>query len=155
GPHRGGPPASSQADTVERVLRLAPENLNRLLGLASESLVDSRWLRPFADSFQQLKRHQAELGQQLELLRESMSQERNGKRSSDACLQSLKQLAICQKFLSERLQDLELFDRRSAHLSQRLYLEVLRTRMRPFSDAVRRFPRMVRDLAKSLNKQVT
>jgi two-component system sensor histidine kinase and response regulator WspE len=55
---------------------------------------------------------------------------------------------------SERLQELDLFDRRSAHLSQRMYLEVLRTRMRPFSDGVRRFPRMVRDLARAVGKQV-
>ena len=47
-----------------------------------------------------------------------------------------------------------MFDRRSAHLSQRMYLEVLRTRMRPFSDGVRRFPRMVRDVARSLGKEV-
>ena len=47
-----------------------------------------------------------------------------------------------------------MFDRRSAHLSQRMYLEVLRTRMRPFSDGVRRFPRMVRDLARALGKEV-
>ena len=50
--------------------------------------------------------------------------------------------------------ELDAFDRRSAHLSHRLYLEVLRTRMRPFSDGVRRFPRMVRDLARSLGKEV-
>jgi len=153
-PARAG--AHRNPEAAERVLRLAPENLNRLLGLASESLVDSRWLRPFADSFQQLKRHQAELGQQLESLRQTLDQEkRDPAQAPEVCAEAVKQLAICQKFLSERLQDLALFDRRSAHLSQRLYLEVLRTRMRPFSDAVRRFPRMVRDLAKSLGKQVS
>ena len=63
-------------------------------------------------------------------------------------------VAGCQQFLADRLQELDAFDRRSAQLSQRLYLEVLRTRMRPFSDGVRRFPRMVRDLARALGKEV-
>ena len=63
-------------------------------------------------------------------------------------------VAGCQQFLADRLQELDLFDRRSAHLSQRMYLEVLRTRMRPFSDGVRHFPRMVRDLARALGKEV-
>jgi two-component system sensor histidine kinase and response regulator WspE len=63
-------------------------------------------------------------------------------------------LAESQKFLADRMEELDLFDRRSAHLSHRLYLEVLRTRMRPFGDGVRRFPRMVRDLALSLGKEV-
>jgi two-component system sensor histidine kinase and response regulator WspE len=149
-----GSSTGRHAESAERVLRLAPENLNRLLGLAGESLVESRWLRPFADSFQQLKRHQMELAQQLESLKQSLTHERMGERSSQQCADALRQLAICQKFLAERVQDLDMFDRRSAQLSQRLYLEVLRTRMRPFSDGVRRFPRMVRDLARSLGKQV-
>src|SRR5206468_1115593 len=63
-------------------------------------------------------------------------------------------LSECQQFLSQRMEELDIFDRRSAHLSHRLYLEVLRTRMRPFADGVRRFPRMVRDLARSLGKEV-
>ena len=66
----------------------------------------------------------------------------------------LRKLGDCQQFLAERMEELDLFDRRSAQLSHRLYLEVLRTRMRPFSDGVSRFPRMVRDLARSLGKNV-
>src|SRR5204862_3478962 len=56
--------------------------------------------------------------------------------------------------LTSRLEELDLYDRRSAHLSHRLYLEVLRTRMRPFSEGVRRFPRMLRDLSRALGKKV-
>jgi two-component system sensor histidine kinase and response regulator WspE len=63
-------------------------------------------------------------------------------------------VAGCQQFLADRLQELDLFDRRSAHLSQRMYLEVLRTRMRPFGDGVRHFSRMVRDLARAVGKEV-
>src|SRR5256714_5373008 len=44
--------ANRKAETPERVLRLTADSLNRLLGLAGESLVESRGLRPFADSLQ-------------------------------------------------------------------------------------------------------
>jgi two-component system, chemotaxis family, sensor histidine kinase and response regulator WspE len=40
--------AGPKTDAPDRVLRLTAENLNRLLGLAGESLVESRWLRPFS-----------------------------------------------------------------------------------------------------------
>src|SRR5437588_7150528 len=60
----------------------------------------------------------------------------------------------CQQLLADRVEEMDGFDRRSAQLSHRLYLEVLRTRMRPFAEGVRRFPRMVRDLARSLGKQI-
>src|SRR5207244_4104717 len=51
----------AKVEPPDRVLRLTAENLNRLLGLAGESLVVSRWLHPFADSMLRLKRRQSEL----------------------------------------------------------------------------------------------
>jgi len=55
------------------VLRLTAENLNRLLGLAGESLVESRWLRPFSESMQRLKRMQADSERTLAGLRQSLA----------------------------------------------------------------------------------
>ena len=143
-----------QSESPERVVRLTAENLNRLLGLAGESLVDSRWLGPFAQSLQRLKRHHMELEQQLERLRQVLGAEGLEERTNAYFVELFRQLTDAKQFLSDRSQELDLFDRRSAQLSQRLYLEVLRTRMRPFSDGVRRFPRMVRDLARSLGKEI-
>ena len=146
--------ALHKADPAERVLRLGAENLNRLLGLAGEALVESRWLRPFADSLQQLKRSHTDLAQQVERLRRSFDGVLLSE-VSQSCFSDLAQhLTQTQHRLTERIQELDKFDRRSAHLSQRLYLEVLRTRMRPFGEGVRRFPRMVRDLARALGKEV-
>jgi len=135
-------------------LRLTAENLNRLLSLAGESLVESRWLRPFADSLQRLKRQQAELSEKLSGLRETFDGEKLPDRAAHQLADLLGQVAQCKQSLAERIEELDSYDRRSAHLSHRLYLEVLRTRMRPFADGVSRFPRMVRDLARSLGKEV-
>ncbi len=59
----------------------------------------------------------------------------------------------CQEVLSDRLREIEMFDRRSIDLSNRLYEEALACRMRPFADGVQGFPRMVRDVARSLGKE--
>ena len=148
------PVATHRNETPERVVRLTAENLNRLLGLAGESLVESRWLRPFADSLQHLTRQHTELSEKLDDLRQHVREADLSGRAEQQVGELAQKVAGCQQFLSHRLQELDLFDRRSAHLSQRMYLEVLRTRMRPFSDGVRRFPRMVRDLARAIGKQV-
>jgi two-component system sensor histidine kinase and response regulator WspE len=121
--------------------------------LAGESLVESRWLGPFAGSLQRLKRQMLELGEKFNELREGMSNKALPERSQVQFAELAKALANSQQVLAERIQELDMFDRRSAHLSHRLYLEVLRTRMRPFGDGVGRFPRMVRDLARSLGKE--
>jgi two-component system sensor histidine kinase and response regulator WspE len=154
-PQKTRPPSAGRKDeSTDRVLRLTAENLNRLLGLAGESLVESRWLRPFAASLERLKRHHADLSHKIEVLRENVSAENSSPAVENHLSELLRQVAECQHYLAERLQELDLYDRRSAHLSHRLYLEVLRTRMRPFADGTRRFPRMVRDLARSLGKEV-
>lgn len=153
-PSNPGPVALRKSEGAERVLRLTADNLNRLLGLAGESLVESRWLHPFAGSMLRLKRMQSDLTQTLEGLRDSLEPCDLSERASGQLSEAIGQISECRQFLTERLGDLELYDRRSANLSHRLYLEVLQCRMRPFGDGIRRFPRMVRDLARSLGKNV-
>ena len=149
------PPAvAAQLEDTDRVLRLTAENLNRLLGLAGEALVESRWLRPFGESLQRLKRMQTDLERTLDGLRQSSAGEQLSEPMRDQLTGLFQQVTAAQQFLHARLQELESHDRRVASLSNRLYLEVLRTRMRPFSDGVRRFPRMVRDLGRELGKEV-
>lgn len=151
-----GPPNATIAkrEDSDRFLRLTAENLNRLLALAGESLVESRWLRPFSESMQRLKRMQSEMERTLDNLRQSAEVEKLPDSARARLGELFKQFGDTRSFLNDRLQELDLYDRRSANLSNRLYLEVLRTRMRPFGDGAQRFPRMVRDLARSLGKQV-
>ena len=142
------------APGAERVVRLNAENLNRLLGLAGESLTESRWVRPFADSLQRLNRRHVELARHLGLLQETIQRDTSPDHVNSRFKELFRELGASQQFLTERMQELEIYDRRSAQLSHRLYLEALRTRMRPFADCIRRFPRMARDLARSLDKEV-
>jgi two-component system sensor histidine kinase and response regulator WspE len=135
------------------MLRVTPENLNRLLGLAGESLVESRWLQPFSDSLLRLKRMHYQLCASLDQLREILPVDAH--EPAEAALKTARQQALeCRQFLSQRLDELETFDRRTADLSHRLYEGALECRMRPFVDGTRAFPRMVRDLARQLGKQV-
>ncbi len=148
------PIPAPKTESSQRVLRLTADNLNRLLGLAGESLVESRWLHPFAGSLLRLKRMQSDLDQTLHGLRDSLGTNNLSERADGQINEAITQVRECRQFLSDRLVDLEMFDRRSANLSNRLYLEVLQCRMRPFGDGIRRFPRMVRDLARSLGKKI-
>lgn len=138
----------------ERVLRLNAQQLNRLLGLAGESLVESRRLQPFADSMLRLKRLQSDLLNSIENLRESFPPGQLPRRVEDQLNETIIRAAECGRLLSERMVDLEMHDRRTSNVAQRLYREALQCRMRPFAEGVRRFPRMVRDLARELGKQV-
>jgi two-component system sensor histidine kinase and response regulator WspE len=141
-------------DNPERVLRVTAGNLNRLLSLSGESLVESRWLKPFAESMLRLKRVQRSSGRSLDKLHEGLSAFALDEQTRTALDEVRRQLAECQRMLSDQLAELEIFDRRSVNLSQRLYDEALACRMCPFAEGVGGHARMVRDLGRSLGKQV-
>ncbi|MFM0305214.1 hybrid sensor histidine kinase/response regulator [Paraburkholderia sediminicola] len=151
-------PASNEASVPStdpgRMLRVRADNLDRLLSLSGESLVESRWLKPFAQSMLRVKRVQRDGSRALDQLHETLADLKLDPRAH-AALEELRRLtAESQHLLAERLADLESFDRRSTHLSQQLYDAALQCRMRPFGDGTSGLARMVRDVARSLGKKV-
>ena len=155
------PPAAEEAAHVprarrasDRVLRVSAENLNRLLSLAGESLVESRWIEPFGESLLKLKRVQHDLGKTLELVRGALSDRAPEHQALIALASAQRRVADNEQFLALRLAELEMFDRRSINLAHRLYEEALACWMRPFADGVAGLPRLVRDLARSLGRRV-
>jgi two-component system sensor histidine kinase and response regulator WspE len=143
----------SMLPSTERVVRVEAENLNRIMALSGELLVEAKWLQPFADSLALLKDRQKDLQAIIEALRLQLSEA--GQSSSMELVERARlKERECRDTLSERLGELELYALRTTNLSYRLYREVIGSNMRPFSDALVAFPRMVRDLATGLGKQV-
>lgn len=133
--------------------RVRADTLNRLLSLSGESLVESRWLKPFAESMLRVKRAQRDAARSLDLMYEQFADDLDA-----GMLASMNEvrhmLNDLQRSLAERMDEFDRFERRSTHIAEQLYDEALQCRMRPFGDATRAYPRIVRDLARSLGKQV-
>ncbi|MXN73697.1 response regulator [Burkholderia sp. 4701] len=133
--------------------RVRADSLDRLLSLSGESLVESRWLKPFAESMLRVKRAQRDAARSLDGLVERFTDTLD-----TGALASLNEvrhmLNDLQRAFAERMDELDRFERRSTHIAGQLYDEALQCRMRPFGDATRAYPRVVRDLARSLGKQV-
>ena len=146
--------AQMLAIPTDRVVRVTAENLNRIMGLAGESLVEANWLQPFADSFTALKSRQLELARLLETVHTTLANTLINSESQQVLDTARRKAQECREMLTDRLGELELYARRTTNLSDRLYREVIASHMRPFVDGVQSFPRMVRDLARGLNKQV-
>lgn len=148
-------PAMPSPDSTmqDRVVRVSAENLNRMMGLAGESLIGANWLPAFSDALMLLRSRQLELAKSLEALQQQMFDNSTFQEGTlfDTARQKERE---CRDLLSNRLTELEGFVQRSTNLSDRLYREVIATHMRPFEDGVQGFARMVRDIARKLNKQV-
>ncbi|WP_353186656.1 hybrid sensor histidine kinase/response regulator [Bosea sp. (in: a-proteobacteria)] len=146
-------PAAAAEAPGERMVRVTADSLNRLLGLAGESLMAARRLRPFNDGLLRLHRVQGELTRHLDALRAALPSDA-GERASQALSALQLRLEEGRAILAERLDELDIVDRRAGDLANRLYDETLASRMRPFEDGVRHFSRTVRDLGRALGKPV-
>jgi two-component system sensor histidine kinase and response regulator WspE len=145
----------------ERMLRVTADNIDRLLALSGEALVESHWLRPFGDALQRSRRLQMRAMQALDALQATLGAGNHdagdprhaGAQPASALAEARRLLDESHRQLTTRAAELEQFDHRAGRLSRRLYDTALASRMRPLSDALGGYSRMVRDLARSLGKQ--
>ena len=138
----------------ERVLRVTADTLNKLLGLSSETLVESHWIAPFGASMLRLRRMQAGAVQALDSARAALAGQALDARAQAALDDAYRIVGQCQQELAQRTGEVDEFGWRMGHLAQRLYDTALACRMRPFGDGVGGLARMVRDLGRSLGKQI-
>lgn len=146
--------ADAPNEAHEQVLRITSVHLNRLLGLTGEALVESRWLRPFTESMLKLKRLHYDIGRSVETLRGALPENALNEQSVHALNEVRRLVLQSQHGMSKRLAELEMHDHRASNLAHLMYSEAMSCRMRPFTDGVLWLPRMARDVARTLGKQV-
>ncbi len=138
----------------DRTIRVTAGKIERLIGQAGEVVVNAGWLPSFSEGLLKLKKNHMELFSVLDDLREEILQSGCDPVLADFANEARQKTKECSLILAEKLNQIDVFNSSSASLSDRLYHEVISVRMRPFSDGVKGFPRMVRDLARDLNKKV-
>jgi two-component system sensor histidine kinase and response regulator WspE len=146
---KSAPPAA------EAVVRVTAQSLSRLMGLAGESLVQARWLELFAAALLRLKKHQDQLATALAALDQCLIGDGQPERAASLLAEARQESGRCRDVLADRLRDFQDHAAQAEDLNSRLYREVIASRMRPFADGTQAFPRLVRDMARSLGKVVT
>ncbi|MDP8244354.1 MAG: hybrid sensor histidine kinase/response regulator [Candidatus Hinthialibacter antarcticus] len=145
---------NESARDKDRFVRVSEQHLSRLLGLAGETLVETRWLRPFSDSLLKLRHAQTEVSTTVERLKIFADSNPSGAPYAYPLQEIDEQLNECRNAVTNLYNDFELHARRTVRTSNNLYRSVVASKLRPFTDGVRPFPRMVRDIAQSLGKKV-
>lgn len=141
-------------ETGERVLRVTAERLNSLLDLSSKSLVETLRLKPHLATMQRLKRMQSNSLRALENLNGHLKDHALSLEAQEALEDARRLLAESQQLLAEKNAELDEFAWQASQRAQVLYDTALACRMRPFADVLTGQVRMVRDLGRSLGKQV-
>ncbi|MBX3389283.1 MAG: hybrid sensor histidine kinase/response regulator [Phycisphaeraceae bacterium] len=156
-----GPAREAPSEGSATSVRVASDVLNRMLSLAGESTVEASRMQGLRALSENLRSRERALENGIESLREQVHEaRRRGKpEQSDAELDTMLESLGTEtgRLRGAVLEHSARFDetmRRVEELSGALYTEVLRSRMRPFTEGTTAFPRMVRDIARQLNKSV-
>ncbi|HCE44683.1 MAG TPA: hybrid sensor histidine kinase/response regulator [Lentisphaeria bacterium] len=169
-PSTAGRPGTAHAQTHEKpvqraaaeksvpeqdaVVRIAADKMNRLMGLAAESLVGVKRLQGFEKKIHGHKRRLLEIA----ALIDQIEQETVNSEHAAGIMRILKDLQgrhnEYYREYTEYSADFSEHSRTMDNFSDSLYREVVSCRMRPFVEGVSEFPRAVRDLSRSLGKKV-
>jgi two-component system sensor histidine kinase and response regulator WspE len=136
------PPERAEARSV----RVNAESLDRMMQLAGESMVEGRRSPVLRRSLASVRRDLTRAREQLEHALRRHDAARSG--------EALAAVARAETALAERIAEMDAYFRRTEEVSTELYHQVVGSRMRPFSEGVAGFPRMVRDLARQMGKEV-
>ncbi|MFM7480222.1 MAG: response regulator [Planctomycetota bacterium] len=139
-------PAAAPAPTSGDVsVMVRTRSLDRLMRLSSESLVESRRLEGVQQRLHAIRRGER-------ALEDLFDRRRAGGVIADDELQAAHHRVRAE--VAQLDADLQAHVRRSEELGSALHHEAIQSRMRPFADACVTVPRTVRDLARSLGKDV-
>lgn len=155
----------SKADALDRemgasaalsntIAAMGLRQLDRLMALAGESMVEARWIGTHIQNMHRLKRLQTELLSNIDKLRESLHGIKLPEISQILLGDVQSKANFCRALLTEKVSELDVYDRRTASRAERLHREVMISRMRPFGDCLVHLPRLARDVARLLGKSV-
>lgn len=139
---------------TDRHLRVSSQGMNRILALASEAMVESRWLPALTTSLSRLKRQQDEIWYTLEKFRLQLPENGIPATIAAGLSEISAKLKRNQGFLGNQIGELTEHSTHSVSISYRLHNEIITNRMQPLSEGLIGLPRLVRDLARKLNKSV-
>ena len=144
--------SSSPRQSASEFVRVTAKNLNHMVDLAAECLVESHNLENSTEHLASMHSVHQSLASALDALK-------NRVRSAgdDAALSALgeveHQATLASERFTEHLEGFKDYIHRNSRLAESLYQESIASRMRPFGEAVEAYPRMVRDISKSIGKK--
>ncbi len=141
-------PKEIEEEETESVVRVTAEKLDRLLKASGQAMVETRQGEGIAGMIMTMKNHFIRLGGFVSEL------ERKHLLSNEIRKRCHEDMQHASKDINRLIVAFEqYFSEISVH-TETLYDELVGIRMRPFEDGLAGFPRMVREVARSLNKKV-
>lgn len=146
-------PLPRPAPRAEPTVRVAAKHIDRWMGLAGDAVIEASRLHEVSTQWSRYRSRESALMRAIDHLAQRLVA--TADRETATLLHEARMAAQeCRNLAKKQREDVDELARRAEELSRRMHGEALASRMRPFSDGVTAFPRMVRDLARRLGKEV-
>jgi two-component system sensor histidine kinase and response regulator WspE len=136
--------AAGEQPGTQRHIRIAADRFDKIMSMASETLVASRTLAGYGIEFER-RRHA--IARALQVLDDPQSETA----ARTAAIRELDRQALA---MAVDVAEFDQIARAHERTAEDLYRSVLAGRLRPFSDGIRAASRLVRDTSRELGKQV-
>ena len=140
--------------TMDRLLRVSSQGMSRILALASEAMIESRWLPSITITINRVKRQQDEAWYALEKIRAQLTGSGIAPALDSGLADIAAKLKRNQDFFARQIIELTEHSSHAVNIAHRLHHEVISNRMQPLSEGLIGLPRLVRDLSRQLGKTV-
>lgn len=144
--NRSGP------NSMDRLLRVSSQGMSQILALASEAMIESRWLPTITSTITRVKRQQDEVWYALEKIRAQLAGSGISPALDSALSDIVTKLKRSQDYFAHQIIELTEHSTHAVTIGHRLHQEILRNRMQPLSEGIIGLPRLVRDLARQQGK---
>ena len=145
-------PAKTSADG-ERIVRVGSANMDRIMSLSGELFVQTGQLDTVSRDMLRMKTSADHINSLLDSAFHAAEQGLPA-RAVELILETKRYHSNCEKNVTENINNFDTLRRQLLGSSGRLYREIIASKMRPFADCVHGFPRMVRDISKTLGKVI-
>lgn len=148
------PAQNTQNAADDDSIKVSFDYLNRLMSLSAESLIENRRIHSVQSDISQIKNDTQNAVFKIDSCILELEASNGSKEVLSALKTSKRILENALVKIATNLETLVEYSNKNTDLSDRLHSEAVSGTMRPISDILVAVPRMVRDLAKSLNKQI-
>nr|MBF0222165.1 response regulator [Desulfobulbaceae bacterium] len=137
-----------------RTLRISAHSISRMMGLAGEAMIESRWLPQFSDKLSRLRRLQDDTYYSIELIKKHLIESGKYTLLEESFTEISKKIGRCRQYLTNQMSDLEDHSVKGINLFHQLHREIINNRMQPLSEGLSGLPRLIRDLGRNQNKDI-
>lgn len=146
--------AKDNAPLSDRTLRVSAKSVGRMMGMAGEAMIESRWLPQLSGKLNRLRRLQNDVLLSIDRAKKHLLDTGTTPYMENSLHDIAKRMGYCRQHLMNQISDVEDHSLKATTIFHKLHREIINNRMQPISEGLIGLPRQIRDLGREQHKEI-